>query len=159
ASWGMEEVFGLCPGERWQGIQQEFQLVHPEDRADHQKLVETAWREGHGWAGGVRIIRPRDGEIALLAERAEPAADPATGERFVSEVVWDITRSRRPEERLRASEERLRAIYDGAYECIGLVSPDGTLLEANCGLRQFAGELHGNSREHIAGRLLWETAW
>jgi PAS domain-containing protein len=140
-----------------QSTQREVQLLHPEDRAHHQKLVETALRRGRGWACEFRVIRPRDGEIALLAERAEPAVDPVTGKRLVSEITWDITRSRRLEEPLQASEERLRAIYD-AYEPIGLLSPDGKVLEANCGLREFAGELHGNSRA-IAGQPLWETAW
>ena len=52
-------------------------------------------------------------------------------------------------------ERRLRAIYDGTYEYIGLLSPDGTLLEANRASLEFAG----SRREDVVGRPFWETVW
>ena len=42
------------------------------------------------------------------------------------------------------SEQRLRAIYDGTYEYIGVLSRDGTLLEANRASLEFAA---GTTRE------------
>jgi PAS domain S-box-containing protein len=53
------------------------------------------------------------------------------------------------------SEARMRAIYDGTYEYIGLLSPDGTLLEANRASLEFAG----NGREDVVGRKFWDTPW
>jgi PAS domain S-box-containing protein len=57
---------------------------------------------------------------------------------------------------LLASEQRLRAIYDGTYEYIGVLSPDGTLLEANRASLEFAP---GTTREDVVGRPFWETVW
>jgi hypothetical protein len=42
ASWGMEKLFGLCPGERWQSTQREFQLNSREPIAGWP-LWERAW--------------------------------------------------------------------------------------------------------------------
>ena len=59
------------------------------------------------------------------------------------------------EDALRESEQRLRAIYDGTYEYIGLLAPDGTLLDANRASLAFAG----SAREDEVGRPFWETVW
>jgi PAS domain S-box-containing protein len=81
------------------------------------------------------------------------------GEDRVSLFYRDVTDRKRAEDALRDSEERLRAIYDGTYQYIGLLSPDGTLLEANRASLEFAGDAFGSKREHVVGRLFWETVW
>jgi PAS domain-containing protein len=68
---------------------------------------------------------------------------------------FDVTARVRAEAQLREHETRLRAIYDGTYEYIGLLAPDGTLLEANRASLEFAG----NTREEVVGRPFWETPW
>jgi len=67
----------------------------------------------------------------------------------------DITEQKRSGEELRESQARLRAIYDGTYEYIGLLAPDGTLLEANRASLEFADNL----REDVVGRPFWDTPW
>ena len=49
----------------------------------------------------------------------------------------------------------LRAIFDGAHQFVGLVSPDGTLLEAN----QTALDFAGATRDEVIGRPFWEAPW
>jgi PAS domain S-box-containing protein len=56
---------------------------------------------------------------------------------------------------LRDSEARLRAIYDGTREYLGLISADGTLLDCNRAALEFAG----NTRDEVVGELFWETPW
>jgi len=51
--------------------------------------------------------------------------------------------------------ERLRAVFDGTYEYIGLLSPDGTTLEANRASLEFAG----NKREDVVGMHFADTPW
>src|ERR1700754_1486048 len=63
---------------------------------------------------------------------------------------------RRQHRELLEREQRLRAIYDGTYEYIGVLAPDGTLLEANQASLEFAA---GTTREDVIGRPFWETAW
>ena len=73
----------------------------------------------------------------------------------ISVYFRDITEQKEAEARLRESQERLRAIYDGTYEYIGLLAPDGTLLEANRASLEFAG----NTRDEVVGRPFWDTQW
>jgi PAS domain S-box-containing protein len=51
--------------------------------------------------------------------------------------------------------DRFRAIFDSALELIGLLTPDGTLLEANRSSLDFLGI----SRDEVVGRPFWETPW
>ncbi len=59
------------------------------------------------------------------------------------------------QDRLRESERRLRAIFDHTVQFIGLLTPDGTLIEANRG----ALELAGSRGSDVLGRLFWKTPW
>ncbi|MCE9521451.1 MAG: PAS domain S-box protein, partial [Alphaproteobacteria bacterium] len=43
----------------------------------------------------------------------------------------DITLRKQQEDKLRESERRFRAIFEHAFEAIGLLAPDGTVLEIN----------------------------
>lgn len=71
-------------------------------------------------------------------------------------LFWrDISERMRAEQALRDSESRLRGIYDGTYEYIGLLAPDGTLLEANRASLEFAR----NERKDVVGRAFWDTPW
>ena len=67
----------------------------------------------------------------------------------------DLIERKRTEERLWESRQHLRAIYDGTYEYIGLLSPEGTVLDCNRASLEFAG----NSRADVIGLPLWETPW
>jgi len=76
-------------------------------------------------------------------------------------VLWERDREQLLAERvqvesaLRESEARLRAIYDGTYEYIGLLSPDGTLLEANRAALEFIGD----ARADVIGKPFWDSPW
>ena len=54
-----------------------------------------------------------------------------------------------------ASEAKFRAIFDGAYELIGMISPEGRLLEANRTALVFAGA----TSEEVRGQVFWDTPW
>ncbi len=62
---------------------------------------------------------------------------------------------RRTQLELRESEANLRAIFDTAFQFIGLLSPDGTLLDANKSALDFIGA----TRDEIVGRPFWATPW
>jgi len=69
--------------------------------------------------------------------------------------VLDISERKRTEEALAKSEQRLRAIYDGTHEHIGLLLPDGTLIEANRAALNFAN----SKREDVVGIPFWDAVW
>ena len=47
------------------------------------------------------------------------------------------------------------AIFNSTYQFIGLLSPEGVLLEANRSLLEFAGV----GEQDVLGKALWETPW
>ena len=71
-------------------------------------------------------------------------------------VFWrEVTERVRREAAVRESEARLRAIYDGTHEYIGLIAPDGTVLDCNRASLAFAG----NTRDEVLGLPMWEAPW
>src|SRR3989338_3871464 len=71
-----------------------------------------------------------------------------------SQLAW-VLQHKRAEEALQESERRFRAIFDQTFEFVGLLGPDGTVLEAN----QTALKFRGLERADIVGRPFWEAAW
>ena len=69
--------------------------------------------------------------------------------------VTDISERKAIEERGRSQARLFRAIFDNAFQFIGLLAPDGTLLEANKAALDFSGV----RREDVVGRPFWEGPW
>jgi len=66
----------------------------------------------------------------------------------------DITLRKLQEDKLRESERRFRAIFEHAFEAIGLLAPDGTVLEINR-----AGRLMTEGQLQLIGLPLWDLPW
>ncbi len=58
-------------------------------------------------------------------------------------------------EAVRQSEAKFRAIYDNMFQFIGLMTPEGMLLEVN----QAVLDLAGISHEDIVNQLFWKAPW
>ena len=56
---------------------------------------------------------------------------------------------------LRASEVRLRTIFETSYQLQGLIAPDGTLLDANAASLQVIEA----QKADVIGRKFWQTPW
>jgi PAS domain S-box-containing protein len=67
----------------------------------------------------------------------------------------DVTEQRREAQALREGEARLKAIYSTSLEYIGLLTPDGMLVDCNRASLEFAHNL----REDVIGRDFAETSW
>jgi PAS domain S-box-containing protein len=70
-------------------------------------------------------------------------------------MVRDITQRKQAEVDLQASEYKFRAIFATMFQFIGLLTPDGTLLEAN----QTALDFGGLTLEDVRNRPFWEARW
>ncbi len=105
ASETMDELFGLPPGERYRSSRRGLELVHPEDLPARRAKVEAAARQGGRWEHDFRIIRPRDGKVAWLTERAHATQDPQ-GKGVMAGLVWDVTQRKLLESSLQDADRR-----------------------------------------------------
>jgi PAS domain S-box-containing protein len=67
----------------------------------------------------------------------------------------DVTHQRQEAEALRDREARLNAIYSTSLEYIGLLTPDGTLVDCNKASLDFAG----GTRADVVGKPFAGTSW
>ena len=70
-------------------------------------------------------------------------------------LLINIRRRQQAETQLRENEQKFRMIFDRSYGFIGLLKPDGTLLDVNRTAIEFCGE----KIETLLNRPFWETAW
>ncbi|MCC7416768.1 MAG: PAS domain-containing protein [Acidobacteria bacterium] len=91
-----------------------------------------------------------------------PVAGPDGHLEYVLASGVDLTAHRQLEQSFRQAREDLerksgylRGIFEHAFQLIGLLAPDGTLLEANRSALEFAGV----RRDEVVGRPFWETPW
>ena len=88
--------------------------------------------ESRWWSASViRLARPNETSAHLLAV-----------------VFIEVTEARR-------DSFRLRQLIDNLFTFVGLLSPDGTMLEAN----QVALDAGGLSLDDVLGRPFWEVSW
>ena len=74
---------------------------------------------------------------------------------FTGVVLRHVRELQEMSEHLRAGERRFRAIFDSTFQFIGLLSPAGTVLEANR-----AGHQLGLAEpERLVGRPFWQAPW
>ncbi|QLE51842.1 PAS domain S-box protein [Nostoc sp. C057] len=70
-------------------------------------------------------------------------------------VGRDITDRKQVEEALSENEQKFRAIFNQTNQFIGLLQPNGIVLEAN----QTALDFAGITREEVVGKPFWEAKW
>ena len=65
------------------------------------------------------------------------------------------TLNARPDTQTRESERQFQAVFNNTFQCTGLLSPEGILLDVN----QTALDLGGLKLEDTINRPFWETYW
>lgn len=70
-------------------------------------------------------------------------------------ILRDVTRERAITLALADSERRFRAIFNSAFQFIGLLNPRGIVLEVN----QTALDFVGLTADEVIGQPFWEAAW
>lgn len=73
----------------------------------------------------------------------------------IERLQQEMRERQQAEEELRTSERKFRAIFDQTFQFIGLLQPNGTVLEAN----QTALDFAGVNQEDVVGKFLWDACW
>jgi PAS domain S-box-containing protein len=70
-------------------------------------------------------------------------------------VIQDVTNAYRIKEQIRLNEQKFKAIFHAMFQFIGLLTPDGLLLEANESALGFAGI----DNAEILNKPFWDAFW
>ncbi|MGI0494095.1 PAS domain S-box protein [Alkalinema pantanalense CENA528] len=101
------------------------------------------------------MIKPKQGQPRSLLSNGACIYS-VMGEKLGAVVLMhDITAYKRASAALEQSEKRFRAIFNQTFQFIGLLEPDGTLIEAN----QTALEFGGVTTEEVINQPFWDTPW
>ncbi|MBP6014483.1 MAG: PAS domain-containing protein [Alphaproteobacteria bacterium] len=129
-----------------------LELIHPDDRAATVDAIREAMSPGKKYSVRHRIRRPDGVERVLIAQGEVRFS--ATGEaEQMAGICQDVTELVRLQEESAEQEKRLRRVLDGVFAFVGLISTDGTLVDAN----KATIEAFGLDRDAVIGKKLWDT--
>jgi PAS domain S-box-containing protein len=74
---------------------------------------------------------------------------------YLLSIFRDVTERRKLEKALQEDGQKIRTIFDQSFQFIGLMTTDGTLIEAN----KAALEFTGMEASSILNKPFWETPW
>ncbi len=110
---------------------------------------ETAYRQAVEDKVATSVVSYYPDHERWYEAHAYPAADGMTV------YFRNVTDQKQAETALKKNVQQLRAIYDGTSRYMGLLTPDGTLVEINRAALDFVG----TQAKDVIGLPLWATAW
>ncbi len=126
----MEALFGLAPGEFDGSYDQFVARLHPDDRDRVLDAINAAMTPGANYDIEFRVLYP-DGTIRWALSQGKVFHDEIGQPIRMSGVDLDISDRKRSEVKIRQSESQVRRVLDNLFSFVGVMTPDGTLIEAN----------------------------
>jgi PAS domain S-box-containing protein len=114
-----------------------MQRVHPQDRADFQRVIDGASRGATDFEHTYRLLLP-DGRVKHVHVIAH-ALQHASGNREFVGAVTDITEQRHAEAVIREQEVELREVVDTIPAIVWSARPDGSNAYANSRFVEYCG--------------------
>jgi PAS domain S-box-containing protein len=126
----------------------------------HLMEIWTLWHPTYWLAGWIKAFTAivSLGTAVLLSELIPKVLVlPSPAELAAANLALrnEMLERQQVEEALRESERRFRAIFNQTFQFIGLLKPDGTVLEIN----QAALEVGGLKAQDVVGRPCWDEVW
>jgi PAS domain S-box-containing protein len=175
-AWGLPS--GGDRGFRTLPVRAALRGIRAEDRAALLEALSTAVQRGLPLAVEFRVV----GRVPerWIGVRAEVQAGPGGQARRLVGIALDVTAARAAQHaleearvdlarrvaertgalaeanaRLREGEARFRGVFNATFEFIGLLSQDGTVLEANAAMLR----LGGAEAAEVVGQSYWDAPW
>ena len=141
---------------RGKPLEEVFRIINEDTQQPAENPVARVMREGMvmGLANHTALIA-RDGTKRAIADSGAPIHNEKNEISGVVLVFREQTEELAMQKAVRDSERRFRAIFNSTFQFIGLLRPDGTVLEIN----QAALEFGGLKLDDIRGRFYWDTRW
>lgn len=131
----IQDLLGMRPGDALTSIAQGLCLLHPEDRPAHTARVAAAVKRREGWHCQFRIVRPLDGRVVWLEERAMPFAD-AKGDVSIMGLVMDVTERKAAEDARRRNTQTFADLIENAPFGVYVVDAALNIVQMNEGSRR-----------------------
>jgi diguanylate cyclase (GGDEF)-like protein/PAS domain S-box-containing protein len=142
----VEPMFGYPLSEWLDETELWLRILHPDDRDRLIAADERARRDQQAMSEEYRLLH-RDGHVVWVSERSAVVRDVATGALYWQGVMVDISKRKRAEEAMAASELKFRTLFDAAAIGVFTLALDGRITEANTTIewlgRYQEGELAG----------------
>ncbi|HIK09634.1 MAG TPA: PAS domain-containing protein [Oscillatoriaceae cyanobacterium M33_DOE_052] len=137
-SWSEEvfRIFGMTPDQKEPTFTEHLQQIHPDDRAFLQARFAEAL-QGIPQNFDIRIVRA-DGEVRHINTRTEIQFHEGEVVRMFG-TAMDITERVQVEATMRASEDKLRSLFDLSPLGISLNDMQGQFIEANAAALNIVG--------------------
>lgn len=149
-------LFGYSPEEFYDSPVLIQKVIHPDWRGYFKEQWENLISGKMPPFYEYQIIH-KSGEVKWLHQNNVLIKDKKGQTVAIEGIVADITERKRAETEVKRSEERLRSVIDGLGQemFVGLLTPDGRVLEAN----QPALRAAGLTLEDIINKPVEETYW
>jgi len=149
-------MLGYAPDEVGDTLAEWDSRLHPDDR-EHCYADLTAHLEGRTPEyRNEHRVRCKDGRYKWILDRGRVITRGVDGKPLrVVGTHADIDRQKFIEDVAQQASARFEGIFNAMYQFIGILSPDGVLMEANEAAIGFAGV----PRSELIGRPFWECHW
>ncbi len=129
--------------------------LHPDDRDRTIEMLRAFLANPDKGYWVEFRLRHKDGSYRWILSQGSMLHDAQGKPARVMGCHVDITARKQAEEKLQASEQHLRAVLDNLFSFVGVLSPEGIVLEAN----RSATTAAGLRLEDVLGKPVAETYW
>ncbi len=140
----LDRLFGLDAGQPCRSLQTFISTLHPTDRPRVIARLAECARDGSDFDMEFRVVWPDD-TVHWIDDKAKAVRDADDRPLYMTGACAEITSRKEAAEALRASEERLRAMFNQAAVGITVAELDGRFLDVN---RKFS-DLLGYSPDEL----------
>jgi PAS domain S-box-containing protein len=149
---GAESLLGYSVEE---AVGQPVTMLIPADHAGEESRFLDGIRHGETFKNFETVRRHKNGTLIDVSLTVSPIKDNNGRVTGASKIMRDITARKRAAELIQKSEQHLRDVLDSLFAFVGVLKPDGTLLEVNRALV----EVSGFPMTEVIGKKFWDCYW